>query len=83
MSQLFYLQQPKKGFLPTPLQWSMLKKAIFAEISLFAAVKSPFYSVPVSAFLFPAPTKLGFFKVPFHVKQSSKWPRTFLLSVLL
>lgn len=38
----------------------MLKKAIFAEISLFAAVKSPFYSVPVSAFLFPPPTKLVF-----------------------
>ena len=42
------------------MQWSLLKKAIFAEISLFAAVKSPFYSVPVSAFLFPAPTKLVF-----------------------
>ena len=38
----------------------MLKKAIFAEISLFAAVKSSFYSFPVSAFLFPAPTKLVF-----------------------
>ena len=61
----------------------MLKKAIFAELSLFAAVKSRFYSVPVSAFLFPAPTKLGFFKAPFHVKQSPKWLRTFLLSVLL
>ena len=56
----FLFTTTEKRLFAAPLQWSMLKKAIFAEISLFAAVKSRFYSVPVSAFLFPAPTKLGF-----------------------
>ena len=59
----------------------MLKKAIFAEISLFAAVKSPFYSVPVSAFLFPTPTKLGFCQNAVSRETISKTATGFSYSV--